>query len=446
MWIAFLFLLVLTPDERRAHERSFQVVWETVREQHWDVKQVGSSWEKERRTRLKQMARAQTPEEIHAITQSMLDSLGQSHFQVIPGRYYRRLKPLRSKKAKAAALTGDPGVEPTEAAKTGDDASEEEERGEPGVTGAVLDFVEKRPTVVEVEPGSPAAQAGVRRGWILKQAGDLDVEAYFAEPVPNDIREKSRYRRAVLASLLSGPLDDTVPASFETGSGEVRHVTLGRRTPRGNTIRFGNFPEERVWIDTAPATAQVGRLRLNAFMDPERLMPAIENAVKACVACRGFVIDVRGNPGGLAAMAMGVAGWFTRESGQKLGTLRARDHTEEFEIRRRARPFNGPVAILVDGGSASTAEILAGGLQDSRRARLFGERTAGAALPSHMMRLPNGDGFQYATANYVSQSGRLLEGNGVTPDDVVPQTRAALLAGGDAPLDAALRWILRQEP
>ena len=104
------------------------------------------------------------------------------------------------------------------------------------------------------------------------------------------------------------------------------------------------------------------------------------------------------------------------------------------------------MAILVDGGSASTAEILAGGLQDSRRARLFGERTAGAALPSHMMRLPNGDGFQYATANYVSQSGRLLEGNGVTPDDVVPQTRAALLAGGDAPLDAALRWILRQEP
>ena len=173
-------------------------------------------------------------------------------------------------------------------------------------------------------------------------------------------------------------------------------------------------------------------------------MPAIESAVRACARCRGFLIDLRGNPGGLAAMAMGVAGWFTRDGDQKLGTLRARDHTEEFEIRQRARPFNGPLAVLVDGGSASTAEILAGGLQDLRRARLFGQRTAGAALPSQMIRLPNGDGFQFATATYISQSGRLLEGNGVTPDEIVPQTHAALAAGGDAPLDAALRWIMAQ--
>ena len=437
MWTALYLLLVLTPDERRAHERSFQVVWETVRAQHWDVKQVGKNWDKERRARLKQIAKAADADQIRRITQAMLDSLGQSHFQVIPGRYYRKLTPLRSKQAKAGASAAAP-LEPETV-----QPEEEEERGEAGVTGAVLDFVEQRPTVVEVEPDSPAATAGVKPGWILLQAGALDVAAYFAEPPPAEIREKSRYRKAVLASLLSGPLDEPVDATFASNDGGRRQLTLGRRPPRGNTIRFGNFPEERVWIDTTPLAPGVGRLRFNAFMDPERLMPAIESAVKACSGCRGFVIDVRGNPGGLAAMAMGVAGWFTRETGQKLGTLRARDHTEEFEIRRRARPFNGPLAILVDGGSASTAEILAGGLQDSRRARLFGERTAGAALPSHMMRLPNGDGFQYATATYVSQSGRVLEGQGVTPDEIAPQTRAALAAGGDAALDAALRWLLQ---
>lgn len=434
MWTALIFLMALTPEERREHERSFETVWQTVRAQHWDVKQVGKSWEKERRNRLKQIARAQTAVEVRAITQGMLDSLGQSHFQVIPGSYYRRLKPLRPRKqAPIAEAAGAPAPE-----------RDEPERGEPGVTGAIVDFVEDRATVVEVEPDSPAAAAGVKPGWILLRAGALDVRAFFWEPAPAGIREESRYRKAVLHSLLAGSIDEKVQAEFETENGQLRTVTLNRRMPRGNTIRFGNFPEERVWIDTRPAAPQVGRIRFNAFMDPERLMPAIENAVKSCAGCRGFVIDVRGNPGGLAAMAMGVAGWFTRDAGQKLGTLRARHHTEEFEIRQRARPFNGPVAVLVDGGSASTAEILAGGLQDLRRARLFGERTAGAALPSQMIRLPNGDGFQFATATYVSQSGRLLEGNGVTPDEIVPQTRAALAAGGDAALDAALRWILAQ--
>ena len=90
-----------------------------------------------------------------------------------------------------------------------------------------------------------------------------------------------------------------------------------------------------------------------------------------------------------------------------------------FAIFPRAEPFRGPLAVLVDGSSASTSEILAGGLKDIHRARIFGTRTAGAALPSVVSRLPNGDGFQYAIANYISQGGEPLEGIGVIPDEEV---------------------------
>src|SRR5262249_17237753 len=79
-----------------------------------------------------------------------------------------------------------------------------------------------------------------------------------------------------------------------------------------------------------------------------------------------------------------------------------------------------------------------------KRARVFGTRTAGAALPSHFIRLPNGDGLQYVIADYVSAGGRRLEGNGVQPDEVVPPDRQSLLAGGDPALDAAGRWIRSQ--
>jgi carboxyl-terminal processing protease len=117
-----------------------------------------------------------------------------------------------------------------------------------------------------------------------------------------------------------------------------------------------------------------------------------------------------------------------------------RDATLKFVIFPRTETYAGPLAILIDEGSASTSEILAGGLQDLKRARIFGVRSAGAALPSDIIRLPNGDGFQYAQALYTSVSGKVLEGQGVTPDVVVRQTRAALLSGHDLVIEAA-EWI-----
>ncbi|HEV2447373.1 MAG TPA: S41 family peptidase, partial [Candidatus Sulfopaludibacter sp.] len=160
--------------------------------------------------------------------------------------------------------------------------------------------------------------------------------------------------------------------------------------------------------------------------------------------CAGFIIDVRGNPGGLGAMAMGMAGWFIDRPDQQLGTLYMRNTTLKFIVNPRAKTFAGPLAILVDGASASTSEILAEGLKDLGRARVFGTRTAAAALPSMFEKLPNGDGFQYAVANYISEGGQPLEGLGVTPDVETPLTRRVLLEGKDPALDAAIAWIQKK--
>src|ERR1700688_1683989 len=121
-----------------------------------------------------------------------------------------------------------------------------------------------------------------------------------------------------------------------------------------------------------------------------------------------------------------------------------RDATLNCVINPRAEVFAGPVAVLVDGSSASTSEIFAGGLKDLGRARIFGTRTAAAALPSVIQKLPNGDGFQYAVANYISEGGKALAGAGVTHDVEVKLTRQAPLAGHDPVVDAALEWIGRQ--
>jgi carboxyl-terminal processing protease len=119
-----------------------------------------------------------------------------------------------------------------------------------------------------------------------------------------------------------------------------------------------------------------------------------------------------------------------------------RDNELKAIIVPRPKIYKGPVAILIDGLSASMSEIFAGGLKDLDRARVFGTTTAGAALPSQMEKLPNGDGFQFAMANYISTGGDVLEGTGVIPDEEIRPTRDQLLAGSDPVLEAAVTWIL----
>ena len=111
---------------------------------------------------------------------------------------------------------------------------------------------------------------------------------------------------------------------------------------------------------------------------------------------------------------------------------------------QRVEPYGGPLAILIDQVSLSASEVFASGMQAVGRARLFGETTGGQVLPALWDRLPNGDLLYHAFADYITPSGIRLEGRGVVPDEFCPLTRADLLAGRDAPLQAALRWISNQ--
>jgi carboxyl-terminal processing protease len=104
-------------------------------------------------------------------------------------------------------------------------------------------------------------------------------------------------------------------------------------------------------------------------------------------------------------------------------------------------PFAGPLAIVVDGLSASTSEMFSAALQALGRARIFGERTAGQALPAMATRLPNGDVLMHVVADFVAADGSQIEGKGVIPDELIPLTPADLSSGRDAPLEAAVRWI-----
>jgi carboxyl-terminal processing protease len=164
----------------------------------------------------------------------------------------------------------------------------------------------------------------------------------------------------------------------------------------------------------------------------------------------GIIVDLRGNPGGLAAMLTGISGHFVKER-KVLGTMKMRDSELRFPANprlvngagERVEPFAGPLAILVDPLSGSASECFTGGMQSIGRARVFGEVSMGQALPALFDKLPNGDVLIHAYGDFVTADGTRLEGRGVVPDEIVPLTRESLLAGRDPVLEAALAWIGR---
>ncbi len=405
-----------TPPAVTPHEldvASFVYVWESIRDTHWQEAPGGLDWQEIRKEFEPRVNAAETRDEVRKILSEMLRRIGQTHFGIIPAGIY-----------KALSAGG----------------------GGSNVTGIDLRILDDQVLVTEVAEGSPADAAGVCPGWILTRVRDREVESLIQAVRKNtsipgnmlDLVLVSNFRRG-----LSGPPGSTVQASFLNAEDEPIELEIPLDAPRGKISQFGNLPPQPVFYEEKHF-GDVAYIRFNAFLDVPRVMTSFQASVEGCKQCKGMIIDLRGNGGGIGGMAMGIAGFLISEPNQRLGTMHMRGTDLNFVVNPRLNGFQDSVAVLIDSHSASTSEIFAGGLQDLGRVRVFGTRSAAAALPSTIERLPNGDGFQHAIATYISEGGKILEGNGVIPDVVVELERKNLLQGVDAVLEAALAWISTQ--
>jgi carboxyl-terminal processing protease len=407
----------LTPEQRQLSLQSFEYVWTAIRDKHWQTKPGGLDWQAIHDEFKPKIEAADSMDAVRAVISQMLARLHQTHFSIVPADLYSNV-----------------------------DAS----HGGEVTAGIDVRVVGAQVLVTSVEPGSSAASQGVRPGWeILKIAGFnlapvvAEMNTTYAGSTLRDIT----LRRTILARLAApSAVQDSIAVEFLDSDGQRVDKKLAQANPKGDLVQFGYLTPMHVWFTSSQIGSAIGYVAFNVFLDPQRLMTSFGDAVKSCQKCKGFIVDLRGNPGGIGIMAMGMAGWFISQPDQELGTLYMRDDTLKFVVNPRLTTFAGPLAILVDGASASTSEIMAEGLKDLGRARIFGTHTAGAALPSLFDKLPDGDGFQYAIANYISEGGQPLEGLGVTPDEETPITREALLASKDPALDAAVAWIESPKP
>src|SRR6202040_1226507 len=178
--------------------------------------------------------------------------------------------------------------------------------------------------------------------------------------------------------------------------------------------------------------------RFNAFVPT--LMKKACPAIRSMHDARGLIIDLRGNQGGLLGMVSGLTGLLETET-VLMGTMQTRTGRSSLIAFPQRVPYSGPVVILIDSATQSAAEMFASGLQETGRAVIVGEQSAGNTLPSVIMKLPTGALFQYGFANYRTLAGNALEGHGLVPEVSVSLSRRVLLRGPDPQMAAALRKI-----
>ncbi len=394
---------------------TFDSLWSKVRSTYVDTAFVSTKWA-DMRASLRPRAQAVTTrDELDKVLADALAYIPDSHFYLIPARI----------------ATDEPNP------KTADGR---------GTVGLAVRVADGNVVAWRVENGSPGWNAGIRPGQRIRkiEGRDTDSAIKHVRALPDPAQPRAL---ANMLHSLNGHLSPAVGDTVHILADQEKNLVA--IPARGLVSQFGNLPPLAGLVTTDTISTRSGCVGLIAFNIwlPE-LGSQLEKAVDAVRTCEGIIVDLRGNPGGLGAMVMGFGGYFV-DTAQSLGAMRSRQVVLNFVINPRgsrsdgtkAKPFDGPMAIIVDPMSASTSEIFAAGMQRIGRARVFGERSAGAALPAMMERLPSGDVFVHAVADFTDPRGRRIEGSGAEPDEIVPLRALDLEAGRDAPVEAAVRWI-----
>ena len=365
----------------RMNTRVFDTVWSTVRRQYYDPGLHGVDWNAARETFRPQAVAAADDRALYRALGAMLDLLDDDHAGAISPAAARRQDQLRSRRAVM------------------------------GVTLVRQDGDLWR--IDSVRRGSPADQAGLEPGWTLQtvdgQSWGVDFDVEDGRTIQLDLTDETGAARRV---LIVPRVMDPIPA-----------FSVDASRPGVVVLRVEAFE------------AGLGRWLGQRLAE---LPPQTD-----------VILDLRGNPGGLLM-----------EADAALSCFLPVDQAWATRVSRNGRPMvlsimpgcgdltapvANDVALLVDGSSRSAAELTPAALQESGRALVVGEHTAGAVLISQDSPLPDGGRMTLSRADYVTAGGVRLEKRGVEPDILVTRTAEDRRAGLDPALDAAIA-VLALEP
>jgi carboxyl-terminal processing protease len=275
-----------------------------------------------------------------------------------------------------------------------------ETHGEFGGLGIEVTMEDGVIKVVTPIDDTPAAKAGIRAGDLITQLDDDAVQGLTL----NQAVEKMR-----------GPVGSKIRLKImRKGADKPIEVSLERANIRVRSVRSHLEGDDIGYVRITQFSEQTTEGLKKAIADMSAQIPDSK--------LKGFIIDLRNNPGGLLDQAISVSDAFL-ERGEIVSTRgRNAEETQRFNARAGDLTKGKPVIVLINGGSASASEIVAGALQDHKRATLVGTRSFGKGSVQTIIPLGGGNGaLRLTTARYFTPSGRSIQAKGITPDIEVLQ-------------------------
>ncbi len=300
-------------------------------------------------------------------------------------------------------------------------------RGEFGGLGIEVTMEDGLVKVVTPIDDTPAAKAGVQAGDLITHLdGDPILGLNLSEAV-----EKMRGR-------VNTPIELTIRRA---GSDEPVEITVVRDIIQIRAVR-SNTEEDVGYIRITQFNEQTFDNLKTAINDLESEIPAED--------LKGFVVDLRNNPGGLLDQAIAVSDTFL-DRGEIVSTRgRNADESQRYNARSGDLVKGKPVIVLINGGSASASEIVAGALQDHRRATVVGTRSFGKGSVQTIIPLGSNGALRLTTARYYTPSGRSIQAKGIDPDilieqDVPEELKGATTSKGESSLRGHLETEAGEE-
>ena len=270
-------------------------------------------------------------------------------------------------------------------------------QGEFGGIGIEITLTDGVLTVVSPIDGTPAAEAGIQAGdKIIKVDGEFTKDMKLWEAV-----KKMRGPKGTEVTLTIWREGESEPIDFK----------LIRNTIPIESVHSAMVKEGYGYV-------RITNFREKTSADLEEALTALESEAKPL---KGLILDLRGNPGGLLDQSINVADLFLEKG--PIVSIKGRDGRDErvFSATPNKVKRDYPIVVLINNGSASASEIVAGALQDQKRALILGTTSFGKGSVQNVETLRDGYGLKLTIARYYTPSGRSIQAQGIIPDIVVPQ-------------------------
>jgi C-terminal peptidase (prc) len=266
----------------------------------------------------------------------------------------------------------------------------QETEGEFGGVGIEIGMEKGRPVVISPIEGTPAFRAGIKPGDVILEINGEDTSNMSLIDVVQRIRGK-----------VGTKVQLTI---YRKGMEKPMKIELERALIKIESVRWTTLGD-------------VGYIKLSQFN--ENVSVQVERALKELNSQRvkGIILDLRNDPGGLLSEAVNVADLFLPEGKLVVYTRSRNGETQRYFARRKpVVPDELPVIVLINKGSASASEIVAGALQDYKRAIILGEKSFGKASVQNIIPLEDGSALKLTVAYYYTPLGRLIHNKGIVPD------------------------------